>query len=234
MHNLRLLGLAAVGALVIAPSLASANHIDFFSDGAVSLTLTPGQTQQSSFSTNPAGDSIIGSGRGTRIEFVPGASTGVVTATLINEGTRANGSDTGQLVFSNSATTMGTLTLDYGTFSNFNVVNAVNYSSFDVNVAAIEPNGSYTATATVTDTDGDTSTLTQTIGGPGVYSFAYGAFSSAINFSSVDSLQFKFTALTPGADITLNEIVRGFAVVPEPSSLAFAGLAGVALLRRRR
>ena len=228
-------GLIAVGtAFVALPAVASANHIDFFSDGAVNLQLTPGQTQQSSFSTNPAGDTIIGSGRGTKIEFAPGASTGVISATLIGEGTRANGSDTGQLVFSNSATTMGMLTLDYGTFTNFNVVNApTNYTSFDVNVAAIQPNGSYTVMATVTDTDGDTSSQTQTIGGPGVTSFAYSSFGSNIDFTSIDRLQFKFTALSPGADLTLNEIVRGFAV-PEPTTLGLAGVAVVGLLGRRR
>ena len=227
-------GLIAVGTAFIAlPSIASANHIDFFSDGAVNLQITPGQTQQSSFSTNPGGDTILGAGRGTKIEFVPGTPTGVISANLIGEGTRANGSDMGQFVFSNSATTMGTLTFDYGTFSNFNVVNSpTNYSAFSIEVAAIEPTGSFSAMATVVDTDGDTSTVTLPALTLGENFIPYSAFASNINFTSVDSLQFKFTALTPGADLTLNEITRE--VIPEPTTLGLAGIAGVGLLVRRR
>lgn len=224
---------AAVGSLALT-SAAAANHIDFFTEGSFALKLEPGDTMESDFTVDPDGDSIIGFGRNVSIMFAPGSDDGIITADLVGEGTGTGGDDAGAVVFSNSATTMGTLTLDYGTFTDFDVASNAggdDYFAFAVDFSAVEPDAAGTLTATVTDTDGDQSTLSQPIVGAGEYLFPYDAFGGDIDFTSVDRLTFEVTSGTVGADFRLEEITR---VIPEPATASLLGLAGLTLLRRRR
>lgn len=228
---------AAIAALTVAglAGTAAANHIDFFVEGDFALKLEPGETQTSDFTVDPEGDTILGSGRNVTIASAPGSSDGVITADLINLGTRVGGDDQGALVFSNSATTMGTLMLDYGTFTDFDVMtNAAGdaYASFRVEVSDVEPTEAGDLSITVVDTDGDTGTLTQSIVGSGDYLFVYDSFGANIDFASLDRINVTVTSTTDGADFRFEEITREV-VIPEPASLALLGMGGLALLRRR-
>ena len=185
----------------------------------------------SAFTVDPNGDTIIGRSRAVSIMAADmSGADGIITADLVEE------SDTdGAVVFSNSAEAMGTLTLDYGTFSDFNVVNAPMYNSFEIDFSAVEPeDDTADVTFTVTDTDGNSGTLTQDLDDEGTLTFFYDNFGSDIDFTSLDTISVEIASTTPGADFTIEEITREVNVIPEPATAALAGIAGLGLMLRRR
>lgn len=207
---------------------AMANHIDFFDEAPFTLVLLQGDGdgQESITTTDPDGDTIIGNTRFAQVTFNPGPAVGVVLGANL----ASNGST---FVFSNSAASRGTLNLRYGDTADLNVVNAVNYTAFGIDVDALDDD--FVATVFVMDTasaGGDSDSQMFTISSTGQFLIPYSAFNSNVDFTSLDSLQFSFVSATPGADITLNEITREF--IPEPASFALLGLGGMLLMGRRR
>ena len=215
--------LAAVALTGIAGT-ATANHIDFFEEGQFTLLLLPGQTSVSDTQTDADGDTILGNTRNVQMTFAPGDDTGAVLSAQLDV-------NDGVLVFSNSAGTRSTLSLSYGATSTLNVVDPVPYTRFGIEVVDLE-GGNVTATATATDTGGDSDMASVSFNDEGQFFIDYSDFDSSVDLTMLDTLTFDFVGDRNGVDLTLGSITRE--VIPEPATLGLAGVAGLALLRRRR
>ena len=219
--------IAVAGVGLITHGVASAAHIDFFSesDDDSTLILTSGETSETDTFVDPEGDTVLGQTRRTTIEFAPGGNNGFIVEMVVDTAD-------GILAFSNSANTRGTLTLDYGITSDLDLVNnpdGPDYQGLRVDVVGLV--GSFDATVTATDTGNDSDSVDFDIDSTGNYTIDYDAFSDSVDFDSIDLLSFMFVSQTNGAAIDLNQIIR---VVPEPLSAGAAGLLALVGLRRRR
>ena len=217
----------AVGAALAAAGVASANHIDLFTEGDFLLVLTPPGPSVSASVTEenaPFGDSILGNNRFVQLEFTPGPPNGIGLASQLDL-------NNGVLTYTNSAETWGTMTLRYGDTSDLDLVTASNYGALRVNVTALGAGDAFTLNVIATDTSNNTDTESVVVNATGDYDFNFSAF-AGVDFTSIDSLTFRVVSQNPGDDITLGEIAR--VVVPEPASAGLLALGGLALLRRRR
>ena len=224
--------LIAAAAALSAAGAASAAHIDFFteSDGNT-LVLTPGETSESETFTDPNGDTVLGNTRFTMIEFAPGSSNGVVLETVLDM------TDDGILTFTNGSQTRGTLTLRYGDTATLDLVSnpaGPDYRALQIDVEAIDvgsAGGGFDLAVTALDTDGDSDTQSIVLDSAGSFLLGYDAFDDDVDFDMIDTLTFEFVGQNPGADIDLANIIRA---VPEPGTMAAAGLLSIVGLRRRR
>ncbi len=222
---------AAVGAALLLPTTSSANHIDFFTEGAQTLVLLPpGPSSSSNVSEEDSGsDSIIGGDRFGQIEFAPGAALGTGLGAQINV-------TDGVFSYSNDPATMGTLTLRYGDTSTLDLVNGPpgGYQLLGIDVEDLGQSGligdSFLLNITALDTGSNSDTQSILINSEIQYFVPYAAF-AGVDFTSIDSLTYEFVSQNLGADIQIDNLTRE---VPEPASFALLGLTGAALLLRRR
>ena len=223
------LAIAFASAMLAAPKLGLANHVDFIVDAPFSLV--GGATGGSTIVTgDPA--NILGAARFVGVD-------GLSVATLPDGGDRIS------FVADGAATGAVTLTLDYGDFAGGN--GPLN-SDFDtmwdfITVSFGDPtllSGPASLALTVVSSAGS-GTVTSVL--PTAFSggFANFAFSdpgfSAVDFLDVDRVTLGVTT-APGSIISISSITREVNAVPEPASLAMVGLGGLGLglvgLRRRR
>ena len=234
--NRTFLAFAAGIALVFGSTAqVSADHIDYFSDGAFSLIAAGAST-----STSVTGDpgNILGSEREVSIDFV-GGTPGLAVVALFDVPTGAGpvGPDTGSsLLFDTGSTSLAKLTLNYdGPGSapmglNTDLTAGGAFGAAQVDVSSIT--GTYDIMVTYTDTTGTSFGSTQSVSSAGSYVFS---FDGAVDYTSIASVNVMLTATTLGSDIGISQIVRTSAV-PEPASvgLSLLGVAGIALIGRRK
>ena len=225
----------AASALTLMPATtASANHIDFFSEGDTLLALIPPATTASSTVTDPDGDTILGMDRFAQIEMSGTTSTaGVQIGAQFESGPNGEGLFT----YSNDPLSWGILTLRYGDSADFNLVandDGPAYQALGIDVFAVDQGigggSAFELDITATDTDGDSDIVTTSIFSAGQILVDYDAF-AGVDFTSIDSLTFEFITQNSGGDITLNEITRE---VPEPTTAGLLAIGGLTLLARRR
>ena len=227
-------GLVA-GITLIPAGVASANHIDFFSEGSGAVVLIPPDETASDTMTDPDGDTILGNDRFVQVEMsgTIGDPSGVQIGAQFVTGPNGEGLFT----YSNDPLSWGILTLQYGDSANFNLVandDGPAYQALGIDVFAVDPGigggSAYELDITALDTEGDSDTVNTSIFSAGQILVDYDAF-TGVDFTSIDSLTFEFITQNPGGDITLNEITRE---VPEPTTAGLLALGGMALLARRR
>lgn len=206
------LGLSLTAAL-------QANHIDFITDGGFLLTTSSTLGSASATQTGDPGN-IIGSEREVMLDFTTGTGF-LTTGTLdVPAGPGPVGPDTSKvLLFDNSVSSAGTLTLTYDGVGSAGLGGLdfdTNWDTIDVTFDAVQGEGSLSLIAT--DGSANMGTLAQTVNSAGTYSFSFAdAAYAGVDFTDVDSLQFKLTTTVLASDFSITEITRQ--VVPEPTSL---------------
>ena len=227
------LAAVAAAALIAAPGVASANHIDFITDGEFQLLLDPSETTES---TIVAGDSdnILGGLRFVSVTENNGRQTSISAA-------KFSGVDA--LEFSNGTDAKGMLMLSYGDFggdsngalnSDFaSMWDAIRVSFLDVEGPVLEK-GSLTV---MVESSAGSGTSTQVVTTAGDYDFLFtDADFADVDFSDVDTVAIRLITMANGSDFLIDSITREVVnVIPTPAALpAGLGLLGLALLRRRR
>ncbi len=195
---------------------ASANHVDFISDGFFNIS-GPGSTVVSGDSAN-----ILGGARFVGIDTVDGASD----ASLMDGNNFID--------FTNDDTAAGVLTLDYGDFVGGN--GALN-ADFDtdwnfVSVSFADVVGDGVLSVSFESSAGSGSSASMLVDSAGVYSFGFDdAGFSMVDFNDIDRVTLTLMAST-GSDFQIDGITRE--AVPTPASIALLGLGGLCAARRRR
>ena len=223
---------AAAGLMFGMVSSASANHIDYLSDGAFSLVASG-----SSATTTVAGaaGNVLGSEREVSIDFLGGSGLAATALFDVPTGAGPAGPNTAaSLLFDTGSTSLAKLTLNYdGPGSSANGLNTDltaggAFGAAQVDISSIV--GTFDVMVTYTDTMGNSSGSTQSVSSTGSYVFG---FDGAVDYTSIKSVNVMFTSTTLGSDIGISQIVR---VVPEPASvgLSLLGVAGIALIGRRK
>ena len=212
-----------------------ANHIDFIADGGFLLTTSSTLGSASATQTGDLGN-IVGSEREVSLDFTTGTGF-LTTGTLdVPVGPGPVGPDTSKvLLFDNSVSSAGTLTLTYDGVGSAGLGGLdfdSGWDTIDVTFDAVQGEGSLSMIAK--DGSANMGTLSQTVNSAGTYSFSFAdAAYAGVDFKDVDSIEVQLKTTVLASDFSITEITRG--IVPEPSGLLL--LVGAMLplshLRRR-
>ena len=202
--------------LALIAGAASANHVDFMSDGNFNIS-GPG-------STVVAGDpgNILGGLRYVGIDTVDGASSASMMA------------GNSFIDFENDSTAAGVLTLDYGDFMGGNgELNADFATDWDfVTVSFSDVVGTGVLSVSFESSSGAGSSASVVVDSAGDYSFGFEDVGySMVDFNDIDRVTVTLMA-SEDADFRLTGFTRE--AVPAPASLAVLGLGGLCASRRRR
>lgn len=196
--------------------VASANHVDFMTDGFFSL-LGPGSTVVPGDSAN-----ILGGARFVGLS----ASDGLSTASMLD--------GDNFITYDNDATGNGVLTLDYGDFAGGNGPLNSDFGS-DWNFVAVQMLGVVgegTMSLTFESDAGAGTSAGVTVDSMGIYFFSFDdAAYDAVDFSDIDRV-----TLTLAGQSSSEFLIQGITreVTPAPASAALLGLGGLCAARRRR
>ena len=227
------LATVAAAALIAAPGVASANHVDFIVDGEFQLLLQPDENTES-IVVDGDSDNILGGKRFVSVTENNGRMTSISAA-------KFGGVDA--LEFSNGTDASGTLMLSYGDFgsdsngplnSDFDTMwDAIDVSFLDVEGPVLEK-GSLTV---MVESSAGSGTSTQVVTTAGDYRFLFTDPGFAdVDFNDVDTVAIRLITMADGSDFLIDSITREVVnVIPTPAALpAGLGLLGLAMLRRRR
>lgn len=208
--------ITAAAALTLISGSASANHVDFMTDGNFNIS-GPGFTVVDGDSAN-----ILGGTRYVGIDTVDGASSASLMA----------GNDF--IDFQNDVNAAGVLTLDYGDFMGGNgALNADFDTDWDfVSVSFSDVVGDGVLSVSFESSSGAGSSASMVVDAAGTYSFGFDdAGFSMVDFSDIDRVTVTLMA-SADSDFRITSFTRE--AVPTPSSLALLGLGGLCATRRRR
>lgn len=236
MRCVRFLGLASVLLGLAAP--ASANHLDFFSDGGF-FSFTDNITGPvTSVQTGDPGN-ILGGEREVTMDFISGdgmISSGIVGVSV---GPGVVGEKPGSsLLFNNSVSSLGRLTLKYDGIGSEGLGGADFNSAWDaitVTFAGVQGHGNLSVA--VEDTASHVGVFSQAVNSAGtlIYPFANPAY-SGVDFSSINRVTLTLDTTEAASDFSISNVAREASLLPEPGTgvLILVGLAGMGLGMRRR
>ncbi len=205
--------LSTAAATTMLAGTASANHIDFMTDGPFTLN--------GASSTTVAGspDNILGGARFVSMDTVD------AIAQL--------GAGDNTIFFDGLGVASPTLTLSYGDFGGGAPLNSDFASMWDsvaVNFASVTGTGLLSVEF---ESSAGTGTSAQTLvstSGSYFFNFNEPVF-NGVDFSDIDTVTLTLTA-NPGADFEIESFTRE--VIPAPGAAGIAVLGGLAAFRRRR
>ncbi len=213
-----------------------ASHIDFIVDGGFLLTTSSDLGSATATQTGDPGN-ILGSEREVSLDFTSGTGF-LTTGTLsIPAGPGPVGPNPNKvLLFDNSVSSSGTLTLTYDGVGNSGLGGIdfdTTWDSVDVAFNAVQ--GAGNLSLMVTDAAANSGTMSLPVNAAGVYSFPFAdAAYAGVDLGSVDGLEFTLETSVAASDFSISQITRE--VVPEPSGLLLivGGLLPLMIVRGRR
>jgi hypothetical protein len=234
----------AAALLLLLPTVASANHIDFIEDDS-----NPGNgVTNATFSLSTSGALVTNTQVGETADILGGSRTATLTRTGGFGGSISaeKVAGTGFINVMNDTVAAGTLVLSYPGIANLNFASQWNALAVDIpylDQSTGVGDGEIDLSITVTSSAG-TGTAFATgallspgrIEEPGIYTFPFNDPGFAgVDFTDVDGVSVRFETAIIGSDFQIGEITREL-LVPEPATLSLVGfgLLAAGAIRRRR
>ncbi len=204
---------STASAVALLAGAASANHIDFMTDGAFTLNGASSTT----VGGNP--DNILGGARFVSMDTVDAIAQ------------LAPGDNT--IFFDGLGVASPTLTLSYGDFGGGTPLNADFASMWDsvaVNFASVVGTGLLSVEFESGSGSGVSAQTLVSASGSYQFNFDQPVF-TGVDFTDIDTVTLTLTA-NPGAEFEIESFTRE--VIPAPGAAGLAVLGGLAAFRRRR
>lgn len=230
MKIFRLFGSLLVLSLISCGTLVRADIvIDNFNEGGVSLFVNNSSIQASDTDTGLSTTNTVGGERYAVLNWRAGTDN---TTLQINQ----PGDNLQKCGFGSQPANAGWFDLIYGNSTDLNLDLTQNGTNDSIGILFLFSDIAGTTTVSVTTTGLGTSTLSKSNPMGGDMStwvwFSYSDFSAGADFSNIDKITIQSDGVA-GRD-TIFDMVGTSQQIPEPSSFALIGLAGVAILRWRR
>ena len=221
--------LAALLAVCLALPVSADITIDNFNQGGVDIFVDNNTTTATDTDTGLATTNTVGGERYAVLHWQAGSDS---TTLQINQA----GENFGKCGFGSQPANDGWFELIYGNSTDLNADLTQNGTNDSIGIRFLFSDIAGTTTVTVVTTGVGSSTLSKNNPMGGEMDtwlwFNYSAFSGSADFSNIDKITVSSDGVA-GAD-TIFDMVGTSQQIPEPSSFALIGLAGVAVWRLRR